>query len=125
MRIGPAGRTSGDLPCADLPTLDLVVTPRWLRERRRAGRRAARPDALAAEWTRPVFDRVGRIDELFEELQSVVALLRDPGRARTAHELMVEQGVRPFDAEAWSRRESGLSAADWAELRAAMWGTGR
>ena len=107
MRIGPAGRTSGDLPCADLPTLDLVVTPRWLRERRRAGRRAARPDALAAETARRV------------------ALLRDPGRARTAHELMVEQGVQPFDAEAWSRRESGLSAADWAELRAAMWGTGR
>jgi hypothetical protein len=38
----------------DLLRLDLVVTPRWLRERRRAERDAARPDVLAARVARQI-----------------------------------------------------------------------
>jgi hypothetical protein len=72
---------------ADLPTLDLVVVPRWLRERRRAERLAARPDALAAQVAR----RVG--------------FLTRPGRRRTVQELMREQGVEPFSQLEWRRRE--------------------
>jgi hypothetical protein len=92
----------------DLLTLDRVVTPRWLRERRLAVRRAARPDALAAEVARQV------------------ALLGRPDREKTAHELMREQGVKPFNVEEHFRREPRLSHEDWEELRAAMWeGKGR
>lgn len=87
---------------AELPRLDLVVEPRWLRKRHREDARlAARRDAL--------LDRI---------LRQVVA---DPhaGRPKTYDELMAEQGVQPFDLVR-ARRESGLTGKDWAELRAAL-----
>lgn len=90
-----------DRPC-DLPTLDAVVAPRWLRERRRAERLAARPEAFAAELARH-----------FRYLTSA-------GRERTFRELMEEQGIKPFNYEEWRTREPLLSHEDWAELRAAM-----
>jgi hypothetical protein len=87
---------------SDLPRLDPVVEPRWVRTRRReAARAAARRDA--------VVDRI---------LRQVAADPR-PRRPKTYDELMAEQGVQPFDLSR-ARRESGLTGADWAQLRAAL-----
>jgi hypothetical protein len=79
-----------------------VVAPRWLRERRRAERLAARPEVFAAELARH-----------FRHLTSA-------SRERSFQELMEEQGVKPFDYEEWLAREPRLSHEDWAELRAAI-----
>jgi hypothetical protein len=87
---------------ADLLTLDLVVTPRWLRERRRVARLVARPEALAAEVARQV------------------AAFTRPDREKTFRELVREQGIKPFNAEEHLRREPRLSHEDWEELRAAI-----
>lgn len=89
-------------PAPDLPRLETMVVPRWLRERRRLAARAAQPAAVASE----IAQRLGRTVPVPGEL--------------TFHELMRAQGVTPFDAEKHSRRSSGLTSADWAELRAAL-----
>lgn len=86
----------------DLLILDPVVTPHWLREHRRAARLAARPDVLAAEIARRV------------------ALLTRPGRERTFHELMREQGVTPFRMEEWLQRRPRLTQEEWDEFHAAI-----
>lgn len=90
-----------DRPC-DPPTLESMVAPRWLRERRRAERLAARPEAVAAELARH-----------FRYLASA-------GRERTIRELIEEQGIKPFNYEEWRNRQPRLTHEDWAELRAAM-----
>jgi hypothetical protein len=87
---------------ADLPRLDRVVIPRWLREHRRAVARAARPDAVASGIAQEILNR------------------SLPGRELTFEEIMRAQGVKPFDAEEHRRRASLLTSEDWAELRAAL-----
>lgn len=86
----------------DLLRLDLVVTPRWLREHRRARARAARPDAVASEIA----------DETAARLR--------PGRELTLAEILRQQNVRPFNWAEFRRGSSGLTSEDWAELRAAL-----
>ena len=86
----------------ELPRVDPVVVPRWLRERRRAQARAARPDAAAADIADQVVDRTV------------------PGREATLDELIRQQNVEPFDWEEYRREDSGLTSGDWAELRAAL-----
>lgn len=86
----------------ELPRLDLVVTPRWLRERRRALSRAAHPAALAAE----VADEVLR--------RSL------PGREMTFSEIMRAQGVTPFDAEKHPRTLAEPTEEEWAAFHAAL-----
>ena len=95
----PPGRRSW--PAGEALILDLVVVPRWLRERRRAEWLAARPDALAAEIARQV------------------AVLNRPGRKKTSQELMREQGVKPFSMEEWLRREP-IPEEEWAPFHAAI-----
>jgi hypothetical protein len=86
----------------ELPRLDPVVVPRWLRERRRAQARAARPDVVAAD----IADQlVGRTM---------------PRREPTLDELIRQQNVKPFDWDEYRREDSGLTSGDWAELRAAL-----
>jgi hypothetical protein len=89
-------------PTPDLPRLEPMVTPRWLRERRRRAARAAQPASVAWE----IAERLGGI-----------TLAR---RERSFHDLMRAQGVTPFDADDHSRRPSSLTSDDWAELRAAL-----
>jgi hypothetical protein len=89
-------------PTSDLPRLEPMVTPRWLRERRRLAARAAQPASVAWE----IVDRLGGI--------------RAARRERTFHDLMRAQGIAPFDAAEHRRRPSGLTSDDWAELRAAL-----
>lgn len=86
----------------ELPRLDHVVVPRWLRERRRERARAARPDVVAATLA----------DEMLRHSL--------PGRELTFDEIIRAQGVKPFNWEEFRRRESGLTSDDWAELRAAL-----
>ena len=86
----------------DLPRLDRVVAPRWLRERRRGQARAARPDAVAATLA----------DEMLHR--------NLPGREPTLDEIIRAQGVKPFNWEEFRRQDSGLTSEDWAELRAAL-----
>lgn len=86
----------------DLLRLNLVATPRWLREHRRALARAARPDAVAAEIATEVLSR------------------SLPGRELTFEELMRAQGVKPFNAEEYWRRTSDITDEEWASLRAAL-----
>jgi hypothetical protein len=86
----------------ELPRLDHVVTPRWLRERRRAQARAARPDAVAATLA----------DEMLRR--------HLPGREPTLDEIIRAQGVKPFNWEEFRHEDSGLTSEDWAELRAAL-----
>jgi hypothetical protein len=86
----------------DLPRLDRMVIPRWLREHRRAQTRAARPDAVASGVAQEILNR------------------SLPGRELTFEETMRAQGVTPFDAEDYRRRRSLLTSEDWAELRAAL-----
>lgn len=85
----------------DLLTLDPVVTPRWLRERRRAERLAARPDALAADLARQIRS------------------LTRPGRPRTIGELMIEQGVGPVDVTRFLDREP-MPDEEWDPFFAAI-----
>ena len=101
MRIAEPAVPSPRGRATDLPRLGRVVVPRWVRERRRAERLAARPAVLA--------DVIARR----------LTVLARPDREKTIHDLLAEQGVQPFDAERY-RRESLLSSADWAELRAAI-----
>ena len=75
---------------ADLHRVGPVVVPRWLRQHRRAERSAARPSV------RP-----------------------RPGDEPTLREVLDEQGVRPFDPQAY-RRGARLTGEDRAELRAAL-----
>jgi len=86
----------------ELPRLDRVVVPRWLRERRRARSRAASPDAVAATLA----------DEMLRH--------NLPGRELTLDEIIRAQGVKPFNWEEFRRQDSGLTSEDWAELRAAL-----
>jgi hypothetical protein len=86
----------------ELPRLDPVVVPRWLRERRRAQARAARPDAVAADIAEAVLSR------------------RVPGRELSFEELIRAQGVMPFDAEDHRRRRSPLTSEERAAFRAAL-----
>jgi hypothetical protein len=84
----------------ELPRLDPVVTPRWLRERRRAQARAAHTAAAT----------------IAEEM-----LRRSlPGRELTLDEIIRVQGVKPFNWDEFRRQDSGLRREDWAELRAAL-----
>ncbi len=83
-----------------LLTLDLVVAPRWLREHRRAERRAARPDALVAEAARRV------------------ASLGGPGRTRRFQEILREQGVSPITD--WSTFGEPLPEEEWERFFAAI-----
>lgn len=86
----------------ELPRLDLVVEPRWLRKRHREDARHA-----------------ARRDELLDRILRQVAA--DPA-ARwplTIDEILDTQGVQPFDPVR-ARRESGLTGEDWDELRAAL-----
>ena len=87
-----------------LPRLDPVVVPRWLRERRRAQARAARPEAVAAG--------IADADQVVGRTV--------PGREPTLDELIRQQNVEPYDWEEYRREDSGLTSGDWAELRAAL-----
>ena len=84
----------------ELPRLDRVVVPRWLRERRREQARAAR-DAAAAE----IAD--GLLARTF------------PSRELTFTELMRTQGIKPFGSEHY-RSDPGPTAEEWAAFRAAL-----
>jgi hypothetical protein len=86
----------------DLLRLDYVVAPRWLRQRRRAVSRAARPESVAAEVAREVLSRTR------------------PGLELTLDEIIREQGVQPFDWADYRSRDTGLTGEDWAELREAL-----
>ena len=86
------------------PTLDPMVTPRWLRKQRLAQRRArlrARDRDDAA--TRPLL-RIG--DRYFL------------GPKKSFAQLAQEQGVGPFDPE--RARRGHISEEDWEALRAAV-----
>jgi hypothetical protein len=86
----------------DLPRLDRMVTPRWLREHRRAVARAARPEPVAADVVQEILSR------------------SLPGREMTLAEIIRQQNVKPFDWDEYQRQDSGLTSEDWAELRAAL-----
>jgi hypothetical protein len=86
----------------DLHRLDRMVTPRWLREHRRARARAARPDAVAAD----IADEV------------VARTL--PSREMTFTELMRAQGVKPFGSDELRSDAAGPTAEEWAAFRAAL-----
>lgn len=87
---------------AELPRLDSVVAPRWLRQRHRH-------DA----W------RAARRDELLDRILRQVAANPAEDREKTIDELLDEQGVQPFDPGR-ARRLSGLTSKDWDELRTAL-----
>jgi hypothetical protein len=100
MRVaGPGVSARADRP-DDLLRLDLVVTPRWLRERRRAGREAASPEVLVAEVAR-----------------QVAALTRPGGRMRL-REILREQGVEPVGD--WSRFGEQVPDEVWEPFFAAI-----
>ncbi|CAA9284112.1 MAG: hypothetical protein AVDCRST_MAG41-3850 [uncultured Corynebacteriales bacterium] len=83
----------------DAHRVGAAVVPRWLREHRRAARPAGAVRGLA---DRP-------------------AAAARPHPEPTLREVLDAQGVRPFHPAA-HRGGARLSAADWAELRAALAG---
>jgi len=85
----------------DLHRVGSVVVPRWLRQRRRAERLAARPSVLT------------------QEIVSQVTRRPRAGSEPTLPEVLAEQEVRAFDPQA-HRRTARLTGEDWAELRAAL-----
>ena len=81
----------------ELPRLDRVVVPRWLRERRREQARA-----LATEIADEVAARASRT------------------RAMTFKELMRAQGVKPFGAHNVGDDRGRPTAEEWAAFRSAL-----
>lgn len=84
----------------DLPRLGRMVTPRWLREHRRAQARAAFP--LAAEIADEVVARTV------------------PSREMTFGELMRAQRVKPFGCDELRTDGPRPTTAEWAAFRAAL-----
>lgn len=85
----------------ELPRLDRMVTPRWLREHRRAQAGAAR-DAVAAEIADEVVARTS------------------PSREMTFTELMRAQGVKPFGSEEFRSDHPRPTTEEWTAFRAAL-----
>jgi hypothetical protein len=85
----------------DLHRLDRMVTPRWLREHRRAQARVTR-DAVAAEIADEVVARTS------------------PSREMTFTELMRAQGVKPFGSDEFPSDDPHPTAEEWAAFRAAL-----
>ena len=85
----------------ELPTLVRVVTPRWLRQRRREQARAARRNVAA-------------------DVADQIVSRTMPGRELTLDEIIRQQNVKPFNWEEFRREDSGLTSDDWAELRASF-----
>jgi hypothetical protein len=78
-----------------------MVTPRWLREHRRARARAAR-DAVAAVIADEVVARTS------------------PSREMTFTELMRAQGVKPFGSEESRSDDLRPTVEEWAAFRTAL-----
>ena len=79
----------------ELPTLVRVVTPRWLRQRRREQARAARRNVAA-------------------DVADQIVSRTMPGRELTLDEIIRQQNVKPFNWEEFRREDSGLTSDDWA-----------
>lgn len=87
-----------------LPTLDPMVTPRWLRTQRQGRRRALRLRDSAEAAGRP-FRQIG--DYYFL------------GPRKSVAQLAAEQGVGPFDPERMSLWEH-VPAEEWDDFLAAI-----